>query len=349
MAQFTVGGVQFQLTKEDVEKELKSVAPEPIRELYVVVNGVQFPVKQALAESSGLQRGAFTSHDAMRVFRKLNLRMGPDESTIVDKLFTALKSLNVFDKLEVQGIVAGLLNKNDRENCVYGLYLRSKSNVQSILSLRQVSDVQAIIMLARSLFELAVDAKLLDVVQDAVEKYTAFSEVEKLRSAEKIVAFKRRHPQSDVDTTIVAPFIAGNKAAIEKRRDLLWPEAKPTTQNAKRRTIEHWSGLKLWERAHKLGDPFDAIYETKYPQMSWYTHAAGLTGFDLKRESYEKLAGVYFDIAGRCYMVLLNKVIDEFKLATVDDKIKNRMRYARIMAHADTDEEVQHLEWHLLG
>ena len=69
MAQFTVGGVQFVLTREDVEKKLQSVAPEPVRELFVEVNRERFPIKQALAESAGLQRGMFTSHDAMRVFQ----------------------------------------------------------------------------------------------------------------------------------------------------------------------------------------------------------------------------------------------------------------------------------------
>ena len=34
MSQFTVGGVQFTLSREDVEVKLKDVAPEPVRELF---------------------------------------------------------------------------------------------------------------------------------------------------------------------------------------------------------------------------------------------------------------------------------------------------------------------------
>ena len=66
MAQFTVGGVQFDLSREDVEEKLQSVVPEPVREFFVEVNENRFPIKQALAEAAGLQRGMFTSHDAMR-------------------------------------------------------------------------------------------------------------------------------------------------------------------------------------------------------------------------------------------------------------------------------------------
>ncbi|MGA3212534.1 MAG: hypothetical protein ABSD20_14600, partial [Terriglobales bacterium] len=152
MSDFTVSGVHFALTREDVEKKLQTVVPESVRELFVEVNGNRFPIKQALAETAGLHRGMFTSHDAMRVFRKLSIPVGPDEATAVERFFTALKSLNEFDKMEVQGVVAGQLAKSSRENCVYGLYLRARANVQSLLALKQAMDFQAIIMLARNLF-----------------------------------------------------------------------------------------------------------------------------------------------------------------------------------------------------
>jgi hypothetical protein len=349
MAQFTVGGTQFVLSREDVENRLKSVVPEPVRELFVEVHENRFPIKQALAEAAGLQRGMFTSHDAMRVFRKLGIPIGPDEATAVERFFTVLKSLNEFDRMEVQGVVAGQLTRSDREDRVYALYLRARANIQSLLALKQAMDFQAIVMLARNLFELSVDVKLLDVVPNAVEKFSVFSEVEKLRAAEKIVAFKTKHPASKVDTAIVGAFIANNKASIEAQRVALWPETKPTKQSPKGKSVRHWSGMDLKERTGKLGHPFDELYEVKYPQMSWYTHSAGTTGFDLKRETYGLLAGVYFELAAMCYMVLLTNVIDEFKLAIPDDKIKSKMRYAQMMPFTDTDEQLQTLERELLG
>jgi hypothetical protein len=121
---------------------------------------------------------------------------------------------------------------------------------------------------------------------------------------------------------------------------LLFPQGKPLT---------HWSGMNLKERTAKLGHPFDELYEVKYPQMSWYTHSAGSTGFDLKRETYPLLAGVYFELAAMCYMALLTSVIEEFKLTAADDKIKSKMRYAQMMPFTDTDEQLQALERGLLG
>jgi hypothetical protein len=334
MAQFTIGGTQFELSREDVEQRLLTVVPEPVRELFVEVNGNQFPVKQALAEAAGLQRGMFTSHDAMRVFRKLNFIMGPDEATAVERFYTALKSLNEFDKLEVQGVVAGALSKNERETCIWQMYMRGRANVQSLLTLKQAMDFQAIVALTRILFECAVDVRLIDAVPNAVEKINLFSQVEKLRAAEKTVAYKNLHPNSKVDPTVQAAFLTSNKIAIDAKRNALWPGVKQ---------LSHWSGMTLKDRTLTLGDPFAETYETKYQQMSWYIHAAGLTGFDLSAKSFGLLAGIHFELACMCYMVLLTSVIEEFRLTAVDTKIKNRMRYAHMMPFTDTDEELQAL------
>jgi len=337
---FTVGGRQILLSKEDVEQKLLPVMPEEVRELYAEVNGTRYPVKQALAEATGLHRGVFTSHDAMRVFRKLSIPVGPDVLTATERFYTVLKSLNAFDNQEVRSVIAGLLAKTNLEKCYWGIYLRGRANVESLLSLKQVRDFQAIAMLTRSLFELSVDMKLIDVIPNAVEKIHTFSQTEKLRAAKMIADFKDANPNSRVDATIHKAFITNNKARIEAEQGTVWSEKSK---------IKHWSNLSLRDRVAQLGQPFLETYEVKYPQMSWYTHAAGVTGLDLKPSSYELLIGTLFQLAGECYMILLTTVIKQFKLATADEKIESKMKYAQMMPFTDTDEQLQSLEKELLG
>jgi hypothetical protein len=50
-----------------------------------------------------------------------------------------------------------------------------------------------------------------------------------------------------------------------------------------------------------------------------------------------------------CYMTVLTIIIQEFKLASADSKIKNKMRYAQMLPFTDTDEQLQALERELLG
>ncbi|MGH9726420.1 MAG: DUF5677 domain-containing protein, partial [Candidatus Acidiferrales bacterium] len=304
------------------------------------VKDVKFPIKQAFAHVTVMQKGAFTSHDAMRVFRRLSLRIGPDSATFGERQYTVIKSLNEFDKKEIHGVMSSLVAQTDRDRCFKGIYLRAKANVESLLSLRYAKDFQAIAMITRSLFELAVDIKLITQIRDAVVKIAAFSEVERLRAAKMIVAFKVAHPAATVDSTVHALFIKNNATRIETERKSLWGA------NAR---LKHWSGLSLKERVLLLKDPFEEVYEVKYPQLSWYTHAAGLTGFDLKASSYEKLATTHHYLAVQMYKALLRTIIEEYQFLKWDSNIHNKMKQAELMPFMDTEEGLEALERELLG
>jgi hypothetical protein len=340
---FTIGGIEFSLSKEEVERKLQAVEPENVREVFVEVHGRRYPIKQALAAATGLLRGEFTTHDAMRVFRRLSLSIrteGIDPTTMPERCYTMLKSLNEFDKQEIGGVVRGLLAKTDRDNCFIGNYYRGKTNIETLLSLKSAKDLQAIAMVARGLFELAVDTRLIDIIPDAVLKILTFSDVEKLRAAKKIVNFKTANPFAVLDATIHAAFIAYNAQRIEAQRGAVWPGIKK---------VEHWSGKNLSERVALLGAPFDEIYNVEYPELSWYVHS-DLTGFvNLKAESFNMLAAKQNKLAGECYIVLLTAIINEFSIEKADSKVKNKLKLAKMLPFTDGSEQARALELELLS
>jgi len=263
-----------------------------------------------------------------------------DPATMPERCYTMLKSLNAFDKKEIRGIVQGLLAKTDRDTCFIGNYYRAAANVETLLSLKSAKDLQAIAMVARGLFELAVDIKLIDVTPNAVQKLIAFSDVEKLRAARKIVKFKSANPAAEVDATIYDTFITDNAQRIEAERDAAWPGVK---------RVGHWSGLRLSQRVALLKAPFDEIYEVNYPELSWYVHA-GLTGFvNLQAKTFDMLAAKQNKLAAECYIVLLTAIIDEFGIEKADAKIKNKLKLANMLPFTDGPDEAQALELELLG
>jgi hypothetical protein len=343
MEKFRIGGVEFLLSKEEVERKLDGVEPENVREVYVDVKGKRYPIKQALARSTGLLKGGFTTHDAMRVFRKLSLVIGTegiDLGTMPERCYTMLKSLSEFDKLELAGVIRGLLAKTDRDNCFIGNYYRAKAHIETLLSLKSAKDLQTIAMVARGMFELAVDTKLIDAVPDSVKKILAFSDVEKLRAARKIVKYKAANPAAAVDASIHGAFIASEAQRIEAERNVVWPGVKKLT---------HWSGLDLAQRVALLKAPFEEIYEVEYPELSWYVHS-GLTGFvNLKAESFNMLAGKQNKLAGECFIVVLTAIIDEFGIAKADAKKKNKLKLAKMYPFTDNPEERAMVERELLS
>jgi len=251
------------------------------------------------------------------------------------RFFSTLTSLNEFDKIEIRNVIRGLIDPKPREICFTANYYRAFANVESILALNHVKHVQGIASAARSLFEIAVDVALIDRIPQGPEKMLALIDVEKMRSAQAIIDFKAANPGAQVDATTFQEFIRLEGARITALRDSLWPG---------RPDVQHWSLLKMQKRVERLGPPFDELYAVEYPRLSWYIHS-GLTGFaNLQKESFELMAGIAFNIAVKAYMALMTAIIDEFKLARHDPKIKTRMEYARMAQWTDGEEQARQLK-----
>ena len=71
MPRFTISGQPFQLERDEVERCLLDLLPDPVHEHYVVVRGRRFPPKQVISCVTGLDRADFTTHQARRILKRL--------------------------------------------------------------------------------------------------------------------------------------------------------------------------------------------------------------------------------------------------------------------------------------
>lgn len=71
MVRATVGGRPFDFNKEDIERRMRGVQPEPIREHLVELLGTVYPPKQVLATVTGWDRTSFTTMEAQRVLSRV--------------------------------------------------------------------------------------------------------------------------------------------------------------------------------------------------------------------------------------------------------------------------------------
>jgi hypothetical protein len=78
--QFSVGGYKFSLNREQAVYKLctlKAHDIEEVKKIYVEVKGRRIPIKQALdIVEPDIMRSGCNSSDALRVFRKLGLKVG---------------------------------------------------------------------------------------------------------------------------------------------------------------------------------------------------------------------------------------------------------------------------------
>jgi hypothetical protein len=256
-----------------------------------------------------------------------------DATSNTDRFYTVMKSMNTFDRVEVNGIIQTLLSPTPRENCFLGTYYRTLANVESLLLMQKSKDYQAIAMLARALFELAVDIRFLESTPNGWVKMLEYADLEKLRSAKKIVAFKAANPNSDVDATIFSSFVAQHSQRILGQQKSTWPENK---------NPKHWSGIdRLGDRAAQLKQPFDQIYEVDYARLSWFTHP-GLTGIvNVNAETFIHLCAYAFHIAATAYKETLLSIIREFKISNANERIKDLLRLAIELPFTDTPEQAE--------
>lgn len=257
-----------------------------------------------------------------------------DPHMTTEQFFAMLKSLNQFDEMEVRGVVSSLVSQTDREICFLLVYDRAVANVASLMTLTNRQHFQAISMLTRNMFELAVDINLIDLIPNSIAKMIAFSGVEKLRCAKKIVKFKTDYPTASVDDSIFSSFIAAEENKINQHMANLWPPAEQ---------VRHWSGKKIGERVKLLGAPFNETYEVQYPQLSWHIHA-GLTGVaNLNADTFTAICGAANKSSTDSYEHILQSMIEEFKISIADPKIKNKLEVAKLLPFTKTTQEAKSL------
>jgi hypothetical protein len=245
-----------------------------------------------------------------------------------------LKSLHQFNESEVKGVIDTLISPSERDNCYIGTYYRALGNVETLLGIQNSKGFQAAAMLARTLFELAVDIRLLGVIGFASTKMIVFVAVERLRCARKIVKFKIANPNLTLDTTAHESFIKNEGRLIDQKHRILWPRLS---------RVIHWSGLRMDRRVALLKEPFREIYEVNYPLLSWYVHS-GLTGVaNLKAETFAHISAQAFKLAADAYWEVLLATIHEFKIAKADEKIERKMEYARTVPLTNSPEQAQEL------
>jgi len=195
-------------------------------------------------------------------------------------------------------------------------------------------------MVARATLETAVELGLIAKDPDAVKKIHLFTEVEKLKSARKIVAFKKVHPDAKVEVATYEQYIQLNEQRVVQEKRQTWPGTPRVT---------HWSAMNMEERANLLGKPYDELYQINYSQLSWYVHS-GVTGVaNVNGDTLGLLCGVAFRIIMEAYGLILETIIAEFKLYKHDDKLKNKITLAKMLPFTDTPEERDAVTRVLLG
>jgi hypothetical protein len=262
----------------------------------------------------------------------------PSESAeSLEGFFAALRNLDRTEREEFREIIKAQFRPTLRERYLTVNYHRAAFNVEMLLKITDTKQFQAISLLTRAIFELAVETKLIQKHADAAEKIKLYSDVELLRAARKIVQFKKDHPKQRFHHETYQTFIDLHGARIDAAKNAVWTPKPGKTDSE----IKHWTRKPLSQRARVLGDPFDRIYEVHYPDLSWMTHSGVVTPLNMTTEWVTSFVGIVYSIAVDSYIQILDVLVDEFKLYTTNEYIREKMRCNRDLGFTKTAAEAE--------
>ena len=261
-------------------------------------------------------------------------------------LFRAvLQSLKEFNDVEIKNVMEGLIMPTDRENCFLACYWRAVANVDTLLGMTQVRNVQAIAMLARTMIEIAVDIRLIDLIQDSVPKILIHTQIEKLKAAQRVTAYASNHSlDSPVPIDPYQQFVMKKQIWIESEAAKLWPAVAL-------KDIHHWSSLTMASRVKLLKQPLEELYELFYRMLSWQVHSGSTGVMGLAKETFVHFCTLGFRIAAIACEEILKALATEFKLASAIDAIDKKMEFAKFLplVKGENEEQLQKQLMHELG
>lgn len=221
-----------------------------------------------------------------------------------------------FVQSQVIGTLQGQIYLSQHESAIMGIFLRVHALACSLLRLNNSIDFNAVANIARTLFELLLDLKLLvsaNLKQQDLARFFAFPEVDRFRIAKRIVELQNKHPDlvrsSLFDSSARKEFVESRvkDKSIEKKVESLWGR----DSKGKLRWPEHWSGLSVRNRSTTFGSLYEQEYLEIYSFLSSYTHSGSSAYAGLTEKTLESIYGISLEYARKLYiesLIICSKV-----------------------------------------
>jgi hypothetical protein len=226
---------------------------------------------------------------------------------LVSAYYDGMRKCIDFVQTQIIPVLNGQINLNQREEAVLGIFYRIHALGSSLTRLNNTIDFCAVATIARTLFELLLDLKLLTrqmSTQEDIEKFRAFSEVDRFRRADKVLEFQTKNPGIEEKSYFPGEFrmkfveFPGKRDEIESKTVSLWGKSK----NGKINWPDHWTGISVRGRAELFGSIYEQKYLEIYSILSWYVHAGNASYAGLSQPSLEWVYGVSMNISRLMYI-----------------------------------------------
>ena len=250
----------------------------------------------------------------------------------------ALRNLDKLERDDFREVIKSQFKPTPKEHYLTVNYHRAALNIEMMLTIKSTQQFQTLSLLARAIFELAVEMKSITLDPKAPEKIALFSQIELLRSSRRLVEYKTSHPDDPIRKDQQENFIKQFGPGIDAAQSVMWP-ASPTT--GKKPSVKHWTLKNLRQRAIEYGSPFDRLYDIHYAQLSWLTHTGVVNPMKMTTNWVASFTTAVYAIAIDSYMEILEILVNEFKLDATNEHLKKKIVCNRDLGLTKTPAEAE--------
>ena len=180
---------------------------------------------------------------------------------------------------------------------------------------------------ARSVFELVLDLKILAADHSTADKFFVFARVSKFRKVEQLVSFLDEHPTVDRANhqhAISFATDAQRQDEVEQECLLHWG----TNSKGKPNWPKHWSGKDSWERAVQAVVEFAEIYRSQFFLQSYHVHSGPAGIQHLSRDALICSFGIAHRLIQQLAATATEIIGDEFHLFDTNLELRDKLRRA---------------------
>lgn len=243
----------------------------------------------------------------------------------LDVYYTSCKASEIFSDYFVK-LLEGILKPTKKDTVLIDIYRSIHCWIKTTVALNNSIHFQALASAARSIFEQLLDIKLIvnNKIDNAVEKFEAFREIERFRMAKEFLNFKNKHPEIKIRPHQKRIEIASNKEMENKVSNLklLWGNPK---------ILKHWSGLSVSKRAEKVGIDYEIFYYESYMFLSWYIHSGQVGARMMSKEGLELVYGESMRLIHEMFVNAVFLVAKELKLDMAIPAFKNLINELKLV------------------
>jgi len=267
----------------------------------------------------------------------------------VDAFYDGSKAIESFVSSTVLKVLDNQLSINKKEKAVIETYYRMYFWLCTIISLNQPRHFQGLASAGRAIFELLIDENLLiyDLIENGLEKHTAFTQIERYRAAKQVVDYETEHPESKLADETYREFVnsPGKNTEIENLKVQYWGRNKKGDPNK----TEYWSGMSARARAKVIDKKiantnikYEELYLTNFPMQSWMIHSGSVGVENITLDSTEAIIGLSHGTAQTCMLEATRivgifmhldkaigsffKIIDRLKLVPGESLLKEQIK-----------------------